>query len=56
MKNKIDVSTEEKKYSSTKIKNICLECGNEYIGCDDTIFCSNECSDKFFKKQLKMIY
>lgn len=42
----------EKKYSSTKIKNICLECGKEYIGCKGTNFCSNECSSKYRHKEL----
>lgn len=35
-----------KKYSNTKVKKICIECGKEYIGCKGTSFCSNACSAK----------
>lgn len=51
-KNKNKTNTlKVKNYSSTKIKNICLECGKEYIGCKGTIFCSNECSSKYRHKE-----
>ena len=36
----------------TKIKNICLECGYEYVGCKGTNFCSNECYVKYRHKKL----
>ena len=39
------------KYSSTKVKNICIECGKEYVGCKGTKFCSIECSSIYRHKE-----
>jgi len=41
-----------KHYSKIKIKNICLECGKEYIGHKGSVFCSNDCSAKYRHKEL----